>query len=122
MVLALSVNRSSAHCVHLIVSHFKQEKHFLWEQKESTRFCKYAHCFFLPHIRDSTQHAEQRTDSFVALVVKKPPANAGDTRGKDLTPGSGRSLEEEMAIRSSNLAWRIPWTEEPGGLQRVGHD
>ena len=37
------------------------------------------------------------------------------------------SLEEEMATHSSILAWRIPWTEEPGGLQsvglkRVGHD
>ena len=36
-------------------------------------------------------------------------------------------LEEGMATHSSNLAWRIPWTEEPGGLQsmgpqRVGHD
>ena len=36
-------------------------------------------------------------------------------------------LEEEMATQSSILAWRIPWTEEPGGLQsmglrRVGHD
>ena len=36
-------------------------------------------------------------------------------------------LEKEMATRSSILAWRIPWTEEPGGLQfmgsqRVGHD
>ena len=36
-------------------------------------------------------------------------------------------LEEEMAACSSILAWRIPWTEEPGGLQsiglqRVGHD
>ena len=37
------------------------------------------------------------------------------------------SLEEEMATHSSILAWRIPWIEEPGGLQsmdsqRVGHD
>ena len=36
-------------------------------------------------------------------------------------------LEKEMATHSRNLAWRIPWTEEPGGLQstglqRVGHD
>ena len=36
-------------------------------------------------------------------------------------------LEEDMEIHSSILAWRIPWTEEPGilqstGLQRVGHD
>ena len=29
-------------------------------------------------------------------------------------------LEEEMATHSSILAWRIPWTEEPGGLQSVG--
>ena len=29
-------------------------------------------------------------------------------------------LEEEMAMYSSILAWKIPWTEEPGGLQRVG--
>ena len=36
-------------------------------------------------------------------------------------------LEKEMAIHSSTLAWKIPWTEEPDrlqsmGLQRVGHD
>ena len=29
-------------------------------------------------------------------------------------------LEKEMAIHSSILAWRIPWTEEPGGLQSIG--
>ena len=29
-------------------------------------------------------------------------------------------LEEEMAIHSSILAWEIPWTEEPGGLQSMG--
>ena len=56
-------------------------------------------------------------------VVKNPPANAGDTGS---IPGSERSLEEEMATHSSILAWEIPWTEEPGGLQslksqRVGH-
>ena len=37
------------------------------------------------------------------------------------------ALEKEMATHSSSLAWEIPWTEEPGGLQsmgshRVGHD
>ena len=41
--------------------------------------------------------------------------------------GQEDSLEKEMATHSSILAWRIPWTEEPGGLQskgsqRVGHD
>ena len=41
--------------------------------------------------------------------------------------GQEDPLEEEMAIHSSTLAWKIPWTEEPGrlqpmGSQRVGHD
>ena len=58
--------------------------------------------------------------SQAVLVVKNPPANAGDLSQED-------PLEEEMATHSSILAWRIPWTEEPGGLQsirsqRVGHD
>ena len=34
--------------------------------------------------------------------------------------GSEDALEEEMAAHSSVLAWRIPWTEEPGGLQSMG--
>ena len=38
----------------------------------------------------------------------------------DLTPGSGDPLEKVMATHSSILAWRIPWTEEPDGLQSVG--
>ena len=41
--------------------------------------------------------------------------------------GQEDSVEEEMAIHSSSLSWRMPWTEEPGGLQsmgsqRAGHD
>ena len=35
-------------------------------------------------------------------------------------PGSGRSLEKEVSTHSSILVWRIPWTEEPGGLQSMG--
>ena len=38
-----------------------------------------------------------------------------------LIPGLGRSLEEEMAAQSSILAWKTPWTEEPGGSQSTGH-
>ena len=38
----------------------------------------------------------------------------------DSIPGSGRSLEKEMATHSSVLAWKIPWTEEPGSLQSMG--
>ena len=53
-------------------------------------------------------------------VVKNPPANAEEVRDAGLIPGSGRSLEKEMATHSSFLAWESPWTEEPGGLQSVG--
>jgi len=47
----------------------------------------------------------------VALVVKNLPANAGDTVR---SLGQEDPLEKEMASHSSNLAWMIPWTEEPG--------
>ena len=56
-------------------------------------------------------------------AVENPPANAGDV---DSIPGLGRSPGEGNATHWSILAWEIPWTEEPGGLQfmgsqRVGH-
>ena len=51
------------------------------------------------------------------LVVKNLPPNAGDGRDPGLIPRSGRSLEK--AIHSSILAWKIPQTEEPGGLQSM---
>ena len=47
-------------------------------------------------------------------------ANAGDVRDVGLIPGWGRSPGEGHATFSSILAWRIPWTEEPGGLQSIG--
>ena len=40
--------------------------------------------------------------------------------GLSLIPVSEDSLEKKMAIHSSILAWRIPWAEEPGGLQSMG--
>ena len=57
-------------------------------------------------------------------MVKYLPAKAGDL---GLILGQKDPLEEEMATHSSILAWEIPWTEEPGGLQsmgsqRVGHN
>ena len=55
--------------------------------------------------------------SQVVLMVKNSPANAGDIRDTGLIPG----LEEGMATHSSTLAWRVQWTEEPGGLQSIGH-
>ena len=53
------------------------------------------------------------------LVVKNLLARARGVGVSDSIPGLGRSLEEEMATHSSNLAWRISWTEEPGGLHSI---
>ena len=60
----------------------------------------------------------------MAQTVKNLPA-VQETQIHPL--GQEDPLEKEMATHSSILAWRIPWTEEPGGLQtmrsqRVGHD
>ena len=60
----------------------------------------------------------------MAQTVKYPPAMQ-ETQVQSL--GWEDPLEKGMATRSSILAWRIPWTEEPGGLQsmesqKVGHD
>ena len=57
-------------------------------------------------------------------AAKNQPANTGDTGS---IPGSGRSPGKEITTHSSVLAWEIPWTEEPGGLQflgsqRIGHN
>ena len=60
-------------------------------------------------------------------MVKNLSPSAEDIRDMGLIPGSERSPGRGHATQSSILAWRIPWTEEPGGLQstgsqRVGHD
>ena len=53
----------------------------------------------------------------MALVVKNPPGTQETQETWVLSLGQEDPLEEGMAIHSSILAWRIPWTEEPGGLQ-----
>ena len=58
--------------------------------------------------------------SQVALVVKNPPANARDVREELRSLGWEDALEKGMTPHPSILAWRIPWTEEPGGLQSMG--
>ena len=62
--------------------------------------------------------------SLVAQTVKRL-----STMGETWVPSLGREdpLEKEMAPHSSTLAWKVPWTEEPGRLQsmgslRIGHD
>ena len=54
--------------------------------------------------------------SHVVLVVKNMSANAGDIRNVDSIPGLGRYPEGGHGNHSSIVAWKIPRTEEPGGL------
>ena len=54
-------------------------------------------------------------------MVKNPPPCAGDVGGLRVQSlGWEDALEKEMATHSNMLAWRISWTEEPGGLQSMG--
>ena len=57
--------------------------------------------------------------SQVVLMAKNPP-DAGDSRDRFESLGQEDPVEEEMVTQSSILAWRIPWPEEPGGLQSMG--
>ena len=63
----------------------------------------------------------------MAQQVKNPPAMQETQEIWVRSLGQKDALEKEMATHSSILAWRIPWTKEPGrlqsmGSQRVGHD
>ena len=55
-------------------------------------------------------------------MVNSPSASVGDAGDLGSIPGSGQEdpLKKEMATDSSILAWEIPSTEEPGGLQSIG--
>ena len=80
-----------------------------------------------PTVRSFGGFPKMKRASQVALVVKNPPANTGDLRDVVQPLGLEDPLEEGTATHCSIPAWRIPWTEEPGGLQskavqRVGHD
>ena len=60
-------------------------------------------------------------------VVQNPSTNEETQETWVRSLGREDPLEEEMATHSSTLAWKIPWTEQPGGLQspgsqRAGHD
>ena len=54
------------------------------------------------------------------VVVRNPPANAGDTRDECSILRLGRSAGERNTTHSSILAWEISCTEEPGRLQSIG--
>ena len=81
-------------------------------------------CLILRILREKLGSLGCQWASLVAQTVKRLPA-VRETRVQSL--GWEDPLEKEMAPHSSTLAWKIPWTEEPGGLQsmgsqRVGHN
>ena len=91
--------------IYLIVAHWLQQ-----QQKMPMLF----------HLSSLSEHGA----SLVTWTVKRLPAMR-ETQVQSL--GQEDPLEKEMATHSSTLAWRIPWTKEPGGLQsmglqRFGHD
>ena len=64
------------------------------------------------------QHIQYIRTSLVAQTVKRLPTMQ-ESHVQSL--GWEDPLEKEMATHSSTLAWKIPWTEEPGRLQSTGH-
>ena len=71
-------------------------------------------------IHSFIQHLLSHRASQVALVIKNLPVNSGDIRNPQVwSLGQEDPQEEDMAIHSSILAWRISWTEEPSRLQSM---
>ena len=75
-------------------------------------------CLFLFCLGGSTNVLCMHLQSFYTgcSVGKESACNVGDPS----SIGWGRSLEKKIATHSSIFAWKIPWTEEPGGLQSMG--
>ena len=73
------------------------------------------HCLWI--ISSLQKNLNQQELVLVTQMVKNPPA-IQETWVQPL--GRGDALEKRMATHSSILAWRMPWTEEPGGRQSVG--
>ena len=72
----------------------------------------------VPDEISSSVQTEDRKGFLGGIVVKNPPANAGDVRV------GAWCWEDPLGVgtapNSKILAWRTPWTEEPGGLQSMG--
>ena len=92
----------------------------LMKGKQAPQVKEFSALFYAWKVQDSRLI---KGASQVALTVKTLLANAGDLRD----PGWGRSPAGGDGLHSSILAWRIPWTEEPGrphsiGSKRVGNE
>ena len=82
---------------------------------KNTENASYLYLYFQQLAENNYAGASQ-----VVLVVKHPPANAGDIKDTGVISGLDDPLEEGMATHSSVFVWRLPWTEEPGRLQSMG--
>ena len=96
-------------------SHLLSLLHFRWiPYPWAINYCYFDSSFILC---GTSLLLEMHWASLIAQSVKNLPA-VQETRVQFL--GLENPLEKEMAIHSSSLAWKIPWTEEPGGLQSMG--
>ena len=79
------------------------------------------HEILVPNILQERKFSHHGNRGFLGdSMVKNLPARAGDTRDLGSILWVERSQETKMATHSSILAWKIPWTEGPGGLQSMG--
>ena len=81
----------------------------IWEEYSVFRYMNMAYLFWTSLVAQTVKCLSTMRETWVPSLGREDP------------------LEKEMAIHSSTIAWKIPWTEEPGrlqsmGLQRVGHD
>ena len=94
---------------------------YAWVRFQSCYGSRSAVCFpFFSFLKGSI-YCSYSGASQVVLVVKNPPANAGETLEVQVRSlGGDDPLEEGMAIHSGILVWKFPWTEEPGELRPWG--
>ena len=104
------------------------------ETDSNTRSCATVHCIQMDRAEDGPRHPSQLSLSTKAgntgpIGVSGSQGFPGDTAGKNppaiagnagLILGREDPLQQEMTAHSSILAWKIGWTEEPGGLQSMG--
>ena len=89
----------------------------MWDPGRGGRLTREGNVLTIRLIRIVVQ---KKRASQAVLVVKNWPANAGDIRDVSLIQGLEDPLAEDMTAHLSILAWRISWTEEPGGLHFMG--
>ena len=91
----------------------------LW-QIVNTGICFYSPCVCLPVVLDGSQPEENVTTCGSPHIIDSNRVT-GNTRDVGSISGSGRHPGGGNATHFSILAWKIPWTEEPGGYSLWGH-